>query len=307
MPARSSDDLQGVVALYNLALAGRHGYFPLCAERFASRILASPWFISELFLLALADGKVVGMIHGADLRDPCYEEGGVIELLVIHPAYRNQGIEEWLLDSLLKRLWDRKIWLLDAGGTFPFTPFYTTLIDGSERSGFFRSDQELIALFMSRGFTERHTSLVMRADLFARHDQEEAPPEAVPCHLRLIPRTLEETWLDHVFRDWPLEDSHLVETATGRVLSRAIVSPMEDLSLQEGHVLYAVFGVNTPPPLRGKGYARHHFRLLQNELCDRGVDLMELHVFADNTPAVHLYRQSGFVEIARTVTLRRTR
>jgi ribosomal protein S18 acetylase RimI-like enzyme len=304
-PGINPGDLRGVVALYNRALNGRHGFFPITEALFADRILSSPWFEEELCQLALVDNRVAGIIHGADLRDPCYEEGGAIELLTVDPEFHHQGIESMLLETLILRMKRRNLFMIDAGGTFPLTPFYSTLMDGSERSGFFTDEVELIQLLQGHGFTERRRSLVMRADLFALGDAPADLPRPQEVHLRLTERTPEATWLDHVFRDWPLQDSHLIETESGRLLSRAIISPMTALSQEEGHCVYALFGVNTPPSLRGRGYGSKHLRLLQNLLRQQGVDLLELHVYADNEPAIRLYRRCGFIELAQTLTLRK--
>jgi ribosomal protein S18 acetylase RimI-like enzyme len=46
--------------------------------------------------------------------------------------------------------------------------------------------------------------------------------------------------------------------------------------------------------------------LLKNHLKNIGADILELHVFSDNEPAVRLYRSSGFREVKKTITMKKT-
>lgn len=295
-----ASDLAGIVELYNAALNEVYGFFPLTAKRFARRVLRSPHFQPELFLLAFAGKRCVGMLHAAALREPCHETGGTVELIAVHPAFRGNGIGTALLEEGLRRLRTTGMPQCDGGGAFPFSPFYSTLLDGSERSGLALDNAPALALFERQGFQRGRISTVMRATLADR------PEPAPPGHaLQRVSRKPEGTWLDHVFRGWSLTDSRLVEAGTGTVRTRAIYAPMPDLSAREGQRLYALFGVHTPRAFRGQGWATRHFQALLPHLRRCGADAVELHVYADNAPAVRLYRRAGFAPCTQTVILRR--
>ncbi len=302
-------DLHKVVDLYNRSCTEVHGFHPLAPARYRRRVLKSPRFRAHWLLTARRNERIVGILHADVLRPPCPEEGGVVELVAVAPEERGKGIGAELLDEALARLDREKIPMVDGGGTYPFSPFYATLLDGSERSGVDADNQAALALFTSRGFRAHEESVIMRADLedplgplepdlAARRDA---------CSVRTHPRGRLDTWLDHAFRGWGLVDSYLVDRTGGPHLSRAIYAHMPGLSAYEGRSLYAIFGVHTPRALRGKGHATVHFRKLRDHLAEQGAQELELHVRAHNRPALGLYRKVGFREIGRTVTLRRWR
>ncbi|MFW5857740.1 MAG: N-acetyltransferase family protein, partial [Planctomycetota bacterium] len=154
-PVRDSffgSEVDAAVALYNRAHEGLHGFFPLTPRRFRRRVLESPHFQPDLFLLAEAGGRPVGLVHAAALGAPCHEDGGVVELLAVDPDHRGQGIGGLLLDAALGRLARRRPPVIDGGGAFPFSPFYATLLDGSERSGIPAESAAALRLFLRRGF-----------------------------------------------------------------------------------------------------------------------------------------------------------
>jgi ribosomal protein S18 acetylase RimI-like enzyme len=296
-----SSDLKAFTRLYNGTQFEQHGFFPVTPERVRERIVQSPWFDPHLLLLAEVGGEAAGFAHGAVLREPCHEEGGVVEAIGVLPSCRNRGIGRRLMDELLQRLDDRGANRIDGGGTFPFSPFYTTWLDGSERSGPATDNEPALRLFAGCGFRPVRYSKIMRADLSERTATGGADG------LRLLTRPRAAAgWLDHVFRGWALHDSELVGTLGRKALSRAIYGRMSDLSVHEGRELYAVFGVRTPEALRGHGYATAHFHRLMAHLRSLGGEAAELHVFSDNEPALRLYRRVGFVVTGETVTLRRS-
>ncbi|MBN1257518.1 MAG: GNAT family N-acetyltransferase [Planctomycetes bacterium] len=301
-------ELGDITKLYNNALRGIHGFFPITRRFFRRRILESRFFQPELFLLARADDRIVGMAHAAILGEPCYEQGGVVEMLAVHQDFRKQGIGGHLLDEVMLRFKSRMVPLIDGGGSFPFSPFYATLLGGSERSGPEVNNLAALALFESRGFFRSRESLIMVADLQTDAGETEEPSKAKQDNLemRIIPRTPDATWLDYVFRGWRLNNSVLLKPGDKKIYSRAIFALMPGLSQQNGKKTYAIFGVNTPPELRGKGWATIHLQRLKQHLRLQGAEALELHVYSDNVPAVRLYQKTGFKEIQRTIMMRKS-
>ncbi len=291
--------------LWNVALRDAYGFFPLTPTRLATRIFEEPRFRAERLLFAFLDGRPAGFLHWDLVAEPYYAQAAAVEVVGVTPELRGKGIGAALLGRALEGIARTNACFVDAWGTFPYTPFYSTLIDGSERSGPFLTDSELLAFFERHGFRRDRESLIMRRDL--RHLPPEEPGRSPDASvLTSASRSGKTTWLDFVFRGWSLRDRFLVRP-DGQILSRAITARMDGLSGHTGRERHALFGVNTPESLRGEGHATRMLRELLFTLAAEGADEVELHVYADNTPAVHLYRRCAFEEIARTTVMRRAR
>ncbi|MFF9865769.1 GNAT family N-acetyltransferase [Streptomyces sp. NPDC013953] len=55
-----------------------------------------------------------------------------------------------------------------------------------------------------------------------------------------------------------------------------------------------VYDIEVAGAVRGKGYGRALMLLAERTARDRGLDVIALHVFADNTPALRLYESLGY-------------
>lgn len=301
-------DTDRLVAFWNRSASDLHGFFPLDRSAFAERIVRSPRFRPERLLLARNGGEIAGLVHFDTVRETPYPHAGVVAMLLVAPEYRNRGLGGALLGAALDALNGEGVPMIDGFGSWPYSPFYATLIDGSERSGVSLGCAGLLRVFEKAGFERARESLVMRCDLTA---PSPPPPDSLrgrdgSLRAQKTPRRECTTWLDYVFRGWRLFD-YALSDAGGRVLSRAIAGRMEGVSRLTGREEYALFGVNTPEALRGRGWATLHLRRVLDDLRAGGAERVELHVYADNEPAVRLYVKSGFVEIGRTMMLRRTR
>jgi predicted GNAT family acetyltransferase len=93
--------------------------------------------------------------------------------------------------------------------------------------------------------------------------------------------------------------------AGGNVLSRAIFAFMEGESRNEGMGVFSLFGVHTPCDFRQRGYAGVNLSRLMARVAELGGSRLEIHVYADNLPALALYRRAGFREAVETVMLHR--
>ncbi len=256
-------------------------------------------------LLARDHNRVVGMLHMDTVRNPYFDHAGVVEMICVDPEYRGRRVATNLLRRAMRIFREQGGIMLDGFGSWPYSPFYTTLIDGSERSGVFLQNPGMLRLFEQAGFKRSRESLVMRVslgDLPALTDnRQKTARQLVLQHRR---REYKDDWLDFVFRGWHMQEHCLFDTA-GRMLSRAIFCRMQGPSDYSGRELYALFGVNTPECFRGRGYAYINLWHLLSHLQASGADEVELHVYADNIPAIGLYRSLGFRDIGRTVSLRR--
>jgi Acetyltransferases len=293
-------ELDSIASLWNANAAGRHAFFPWSGQLLQLIFTASHADRCSFLCEAAVDGRVVGFAHATYMYEYGYAPGGAVEALLVDKQYRNQGIGSRLLamaTDALERVTPR-LELIDAMGAWPYGCVYTTLADGSERSGIFAEEPELKRLFSRAGFNERRPSLVMRAPT---RPVEVPIPVWMQCHTGM--RRC-DTWLDNVFRSRELWDHNLVDWK-GSILSRAIYGFMPGESKQEGKNIYSLFGVNTPPFSRGKGHASKNIDHLLAHVGALGGDEVEIHVYADNDPALALYAKCGFKELNRTMMMQR--
>ena len=316
------DSLPALTELWNASAANCHGFHPLAPEDFRRHFHEFPNFTPGRLLLAHAGGELVGMVHYdvVDMR-PYYPRAGVVSAIMVRPGARGRGFGRALLNEALARLKKSGETLIDALGAWPYSSFYVGLIDGSERAGVDCADPVALGLFAKAGFRRGRESLIMRAPMApipgaaSMAGAGAAPGAALGKEMGLPPRLAgtravcrsregETTWLDVCFRRWRAYDHALVDEE-GRELAQAIYARMDGYSEHCGRELYSVYGVNTPERWRRQGFAARNLRLMQARLASLGGQEMEVHVYADNLPAVRLYESVGFKPIGRAVIMRR--
>ncbi len=300
-----ASDLIKTVNLYNMTMIGVHGFHPVTTRQFEEHVLKSRAYKPNLFLVAQASSEIIGICHSSLARGSGENFAGSIEMIGVHPNHRKRGIGLSLINESIKALRRESVFFIDGGGTYPYSPCYSTLLDGSERSGPEFSNKAFVGLLKKCGFKRGRTSLIMRADLSMPLPEMSTDEinKLSTLHYSVTSRKGKDTWLDFVFRGWELFDSTLADAGSSEILTRAIFAFMPHLSAFEGKNIFAVFGVNTNEELRGNGLATIHFREIRKYLRSLNADAIELHVYEDNTPAVRLYQKSGFEEIGRTKSM----
>ncbi len=293
--------LSQAARIWNSNAAARHAYYPWTAERLFSLLTGKDGIAVGTFFTAhhIPSGEMIGFVHAATVCEDAYPRAGVVEALLVDAPYRGHGAGSALLAAAAHRLESSRPrpFLLDALGAWPFGYAFNTLADGSERSGVFLSDAPLYRLFRRAGFEPVRKSIVMRADVSPAAGRP-LPPG---CDIAIRKRS-ERTWLDRVFRGRELFDHDLVLEGA-RVLSRAIFGLMDGESRQENQAVFSLFGVNTPFDMQRKGYAGINISHLLECVRDLGGRVVELHVYADNAPALALYRSLGFRDVAETMMM----
>lgn len=294
--------LSRVARIWNSNAAGRHAFYPWTADGVSSLLTRGGIAIGSLFTAHhTPSGEMIGFVHTAEMREETYPNAGVVEAILVDSAYRGHGVGSSLLAAAVHRLTHTRPrpMLLDALGSWPFGYAFNTLADGSERSGIFLSDAPLYRLFRRAGFEPVRKSIVMRADV----GRAASRPLPAGCECVLRKRD-ERTWLDRVFRGRDLFDHDLVFEGR-RMVSRAIFGLMEGESRHEGQAVFSVFGVNTPFDVQRKGYAGVNVSRMLEYIRELGGRTAELHVYADNEPALALYRSLGFQDVAETMMMHR--
>lgn len=294
--------LDELAAFWNANAGGRHAFFPWTGELLAKQLVderGRP--LGKLLTVRSGSGELLGFTHIFVVDEDGYPRAGVVEALLVGHDARARGVGTALLRAALAelgRLRPRPLFV-DAMGAWPFGYVYNALADGSERSGVFVKEEiNLYRLFRKAGFEDARPSLVMRASA------ADVPPRDAPEGAgRHISRRRERTWLDRVFRGRELWDHDMVRTADGRIMTRAIFGFMAGESACEGRGIFSLFGVNTPLDMREKGYAGVNISHMIAYVRGLGADTVELHVYADNEPALRLYRGLGFRPIAGTMMM----
>ncbi|MBN2713935.1 MAG: GNAT family N-acetyltransferase [Planctomycetes bacterium] len=297
----SADDYAAFAALWNSTAFATHGFFPISEDIFKASIVKQVRFREDRLLLALDEDKPIGFVHFDIIDEPYYPLAGVIEAIGVVPEYRNCGVGSKLIELALKGIEAYKTDFVEGYGAWPFTPFYSTFIDGSERSGVFLANSPLLALFKKYGFGEARKSYVMQLKI---EGTVNALPLPFGYKVEEYPRQKNSTWLDYVFREWKLIN-HVVTDHKGEILTRAIYGRMDGYSNYSGRECYALFGVNTPDSNRRKGLAYANLSNTIQRISELGGEEVELHVYADNMPAVGLYSKLGFKIVDTTVSMRR--
>lgn len=295
----SPGELQEMADLWNGNAVGRHAFYSWTGELLAGSIAPSGKIAGRLVEARNDSGELLGFAHASLLAEEGYPPAGVVEMLMVDRKSRDKGIGTGLLAETIRWIESRRPrpWLVDALGAWPFGYVYNVLADGSERSGVFTRETALYRLFQRAGFVPVRKSIVMRADLAG----VPARPHPPGSGFFIAPRR-EGTWLDRVFRGRELWD-HELEMREEGTLSRSIFGLMEGESRQEGRILFSLFGVNTPADKQGRGYAGANLSHLMNHVRGLGGEVMELHVYADNKPALALYRGLGFKPVAETAMM----
>ena len=288
-----------IVEIWNQSLQEEYGFFPITVEQLQKHYSSSRHFNSEHIIIAFYNTTPLGFIHYDLVDEPGYERAGVICALAVIPEHRLQGIGDKLLSKAIDKLELHRIRFIDAAGAWPYSSFYATLIDGSERAGINENNHGAKWLLNNYYFYPGRKSYTMIKEL-----KGEPFFSILPQNVYIGSRENCSTWLDHAFRGWDLYDHELLDK-DGVILSRCIYARMDGSSRYQQKERYSLFGVYTPPEHQGMGYATANLKLLCNKFIGEGVDEIELHVYQDNSPAVKLYRRIGFKEIGETVIMRR--
>lgn len=300
-PAPDANLYGEIARLWNANAVGRHAFYPWSGELLADILTDSSGNpVGKLAVARGNAGELAGFLHFDEIREDGYPHAGVIEMLIVDSAYRRQGIGQALLDAAVTRLKSLRLMrpaFIDALGAWPYGYGFNTLADGSERSGVFLTEPALYRLFRRAGFEPVRQSKVMRVEI----DRANIRPAPLGCGFYINRRT-ERSWLDRVFRGRELWDHDLVQP-DGRILSRAIFGFMQGESRREGKMIFSLFGVNTPRDQQGRGYASANLSHMLSYIQSLGGEVVELHVYADNSPALALYEGLGFQPIAETVMM----
>ena len=285
---------------------------PMTVALLEQLVLAKPYFDRDGLIVALDEDRVVGFVHaGFGPRDDGLElstELGVTCMLMVRPEYRRLRIGSQLLERSEAYLRGRGAKVLYAGGIRPLDPFYLGLYGGSELPGVVDSDTEAQQLYRSAGYAEIDRVIIFHRDLRTFRPpigrQQLLNRRRTKLEVRIDPKS--QTWWEAcTMGGFDRARYELLDCQTAQPLASAMVWSMEPLSTSWGVRAVGLIDFEVDERHRRQGLATYllseAFRLLQHE----GVQVVEAQTMQQNSVALHLYENLGFLEIDRGTVFRK--
>ncbi len=293
-----------LVALWHEAELGRGAAVGFTTDAFETLLFAQPYFDRDGLIVACDGSKIVGFVHAgfgpnAD-ESALSREAGVICALIVHPAYRRQGIGRRLLARAEEYLREAGSRSIVAGPAAPLDPFYVGLYGGSQPAGFLDSDP-LAAVFLNAVGYERATQWrIYQRDMNLERDPMNFRLAAHrrKTQLAISDRPNQETWW-WVTR-WGRIESLLfllVPKTDGPAIASVTVIGL-DLYLQKwGERAVGLLDLQVNEVDRNKGFGQTILvevcRRLKNELVSR----IEAHALDSDHATIAVLESAGFSQV----------
>jgi ribosomal protein S18 acetylase RimI-like enzyme len=299
-----NSDPPGLAEVWNDALTGR-GAVRLRNSSPLERLTFSKLFFDpEGLIIAEDDGRSVGFVHagfGADSGGNALDmQTGVTCLLAVTPPHRGRGIGTELLRRSEDYLRSRGAQSLCAGQLAPQDPFYFGLYGGSELHGFLDSDAGTGSFFTRRGYEVSRTVNILQRRLntpvkvfdtrFIGHRQRFELCEDAASRLR-------SWWQYNQFNGGEPRVFTLLDRTTAQYAAQATWWEMEGFSARWNLPAVGVVDWFVRPELRRQGVGKFFLTQLLRKAKEELLEIMELHVFADNLAAAKLCQGLGFEQV----------
>ncbi len=292
------DDLEQVLKLWNISLKNQKYFYPMSHERFETAILKNKNFDPKGCLVARSNSKIVGFGLGVIRSEKVFMTDienlpGFISVLLVHPAFRGQGIGTSILEAIEKFLCEKGKKVSQVG--YPYNPIsFAPGVDMSTRAFLF---------FLNLGYRLQAASLHMEMDLrffrlrekirrFRKEHEKDGiiyricdrqDVEALLRFMKTFPG-----WYDRVLAAVKSEIPKPVLIAKHMSNVVGFAGPIW-VRNGEGHFT----GIGVLPKYRRRKIGTVLFNLLCYELKKRGAVHMALHTGTSN-PAQEIYFDAGF-------------
>jgi len=166
-----NSDPPALVAIWNAQPAAKRLARKMNVPTFEHFVLAKPYFDREGVLIAVHDGRAIGVVHAGFGPNESHiavdTSTGVICLLNILPDYDTAELRAQLLQAAEAYLSSRGVSQIIGGPVSPFTSFYHGLSSIGESAGVLDEDQPTQEAFRAAGYGESMRNIVLQRDLTA--------------------------------------------------------------------------------------------------------------------------------------------
>jgi ribosomal protein S18 acetylase RimI-like enzyme len=230
-------------------------------------------------------------------------------LIVVHPAWRRQGIGRELLRRAESYLNERGATQIRFGQSRLHDPFYLGIHGGARPSGVLESDQHMAPFLAACGYRPLEASTVLQRDLTTNRD---------PTNFRLIglrrqtellvtepaaPATY--AWYCH-FGNMESMQFALSLKKTGKQIASVTVIGLDHYVRSWGERAIGLVDLHVDEQFRGQGYGTtlliESLRRLRSEM---NITLAELHVDEQHSVGQKAVRNAGFIQIEKATVYSR--
>ena len=291
---------------------------PTAAEGFSCDILelftfSQPFFDPRGLIVALDGERAVGFAHAgfaatADQSQLDYREGNLAALMV-HPAYRRQGIGTELVRHAEQYLLSRGALSVTAGSGRDRSGFYVGIYGGLQPSGFSESVAPWEQFFQRSEYQFANRTIVMHRDLFKTRDPVSARLIRNRRHLNMIitDRPTGQPWWWYVrFGQLDSLRFELREKSDESIVASGQIIGMDVFIPKWGVRCVGIREVYVPESQRRHGYALALVLEICRRLRDESVQLIEAHLDEQNQGAMELFTSARFEAAEQLITFRKS-
>jgi GNAT superfamily N-acetyltransferase len=287
--------------------SGRRGLMqPMSMAVLDRYVLSKPTFDRDGLIVAVTDERIVGFAHAgfgpSEDDNSLSTRKGVTSLVMVH-AEAGPEVAGELLARAEHYLRDRGAQVLLGGGSYPLSPFYYGLYGGSELSGVLDSDTIGQRIFSDHGYHVEKRSLVLHRELASFRpvvDRQQMQIRRQTTVESVVDPPSKSWWEAVIFEPFERTKSFVVPRDGGHAVASVHFWNMETMSSALGVHAVGIVGLEVSDPKRRQGLAKFLLGESLRQLHAHGVSLAEVHVAADNQPALGLFAGLGFTQVDAT-------
>ena len=306
-------DPPGIWKLWMEGQMGRGAALPRSIDAFEEINYGQPYFDPAGFVVALDEGRIVGMVHtgygATEDRSQLDRTTGVICAVLVHPEYRRRGIGTALIAKAEAYLRGQAVTRLLAGPARGLDPFYFGLYGGCRPSGFLLSDPAAQPFFQKLGFVEFERHGVFQRDLKIPRDPTSMRGVAIRRQTELVTLDSSESpnwwWYTHLGRIdsvWYC----LKLKRTGEPIATVSVTPLDHYDDVWEDRSVGIVDMRVNPSCRGQGYGQTLLIEVVRSLRQDRFHRAEIHSPESNPMGIRALIAAGFTRIDTGIVYQKT-
>lgn len=297
---RNGDPPQ-LLKLWHECGLGRGAAFGITCDALDLLVFSVQHFDAQGLIVATDGDRIVGFVHAGfgsnDTGSAVSPQNGVICVVLVHPSYRRLGIGRELVRQAEEYLKQSGTIHVQAGSAPPRDPFYMLLYGGCEAAGFLASDPLADPFIRSLGYEIRDRILIYQRDLKASPDPIDFRVVGNRLRFQLLitdqPRTLAPWWVTRLGQLETLRFQEIPKHG-GDPVAECLCVGLETYTHTWKCRAVGLSDLYVPPAQRRKGYAKTLMLDVCRRLREEQVDIVEMHVSADNPDGIKLLESTGF-------------